>query len=66
MFETSSNPKSRGDGSCNSISLIAKQVADGLSLALLQGAYTHGDTIIVEISNDELVFSKTPSVEVSV
>ena len=39
--------------------LIAKQVADGLSLALLQGAYEHGDTILVDVSNGELVFTKT-------
>jgi ATP-dependent Clp protease ATP-binding subunit ClpB len=38
--------------------LIQKEVADPIALALLQGEYRDGDTIVVDASPDGLVFAK--------
>jgi ATP-dependent Clp protease ATP-binding subunit ClpB len=40
--------------------LIQKELADGISLALLQGEYGEGDLIEVDVKGDELVFSRQP------
>ena len=41
--------------------LIQRELADGISLALLQGEYEAGDVIEVGVSGDELTFTRRPS-----
>jgi ATP-dependent Clp protease ATP-binding subunit ClpA len=40
--------------------VIQKQLVDKLALKLLEGDFSHGDTVRVDAADGELVFAKAP------
>lgn len=38
--------------------LMSKEVADGIAIALLQGEYEAGDSVIVDAEDGKLIFTK--------